>query len=114
MARLQGLVAVITGAGSGIGRAAALAFAREGACVLAADLRGADSTADEVRSAGGSAEPFAVDVTKYDQVSAMVDTAVERFGKLGIVFIDPGVQPAFPPTEQAGNAHPASRCPPKV
>src|SRR6266540_985298 len=94
MPRLQGLVAVITGAGSGIGRAAALAFAREGACVLAAGLR----------STGGSAEPFAVDVTKYDQVSAMVDTAVERFGKLDIVFNNAGVPQAFTPFEDTDDA----------
>jgi len=104
MGRLQGLVAVITGAGSGIGRAAALAFAREGACVLAADLRGVDSTADEVRAAGGSAEPFGVDVTKYDQVQAMVDKAVERFGKLDILFNNAGVPQAFTPFEHTDDA----------
>ena len=51
MGRLQGLVAAITGAGSGIGRASALAFAREGACVLAADLRDADTTVEQVNEA---------------------------------------------------------------
>ena len=57
MGRLQGLVAVVTGAGSGIGRAAAVEFAREGARVVAADLNGpsAAETADQILSAGGQA-----------------------------------------------------------
>jgi len=101
MGRLQGQVAVITGAGSGVGRASALAFAREGACVLAGDVRGADATADEVRVAGGNAEFTSVDVTKFEQVQAMVDHAVERFGKLDILFNNAGVPQAFTPFEES-------------
>jgi 3-oxoacyl-[acyl-carrier protein] reductase len=101
MARLQGQVAVITGAGSGIGRASALAFAREGACVLAADVHGAAATADEVRAAGGNAEFASVDVTKFEQVQAMVNHAVERFGKLDILFNNAGVPQAFTPFEDS-------------
>ncbi len=103
MGRLQGQVAVITGAGSGIGRASALAFAREGACVLAADVRGADATADEVRAAGGNAESTSVDVTKFEQVQAMVNHAVERFGKLDILFNNAGVPQAFTPFEDSSD-----------
>src|SRR5207253_5395785 len=81
--KLQGLVAVITGAGSGIGRASALAFGEQGACVLAADLNAAsvDETAEQVRAAGGNADTAQVDVTNADQVEAMVRRAVERFGR---------------------------------
>jgi 3-oxoacyl-[acyl-carrier protein] reductase len=103
MGRLQGQVAVITGAGSGIGRASALAFAREGACVLAADVRGADATADEVRAAGGNAEFTSVDVTKFEQVQVMVNHAVERFGKLDILFNNAGVPQAFTPFEDSSD-----------
>jgi 3-oxoacyl-[acyl-carrier protein] reductase len=101
MARLQGLVAVITGAGSGIGRASALAFAREGACVVAADLQGVEATVAEVRAAGGSAESVEVDVTKYNQVKAMVERAIECFGKLDILFNNAGVPQSFTPFEQS-------------
>ena len=101
MGRLAGLVAVITGAGSGIGRASALAFAREGACVVAADLQSVDATVEEVRAAGAAVEGIEVDVTKYEQVKAMVDRAVERFGKLDILFNNAGVPQAFTPFEQS-------------
>jgi len=104
LSRLQGLVAVITGAGSGIGRASALAFAQEGACVLAADLRGADETADQVLSNGGSAEAARVDVTKLDQVQAMVDKAVQRFGKLDVLFNNAGVPQSLAPFEESDDA----------
>jgi 3-oxoacyl-[acyl-carrier protein] reductase len=104
MGRLQGLVAAITGAGSGIGRASALAFAREGACVLAADLRDADATVEQVRATGGSADSIDVDVTRYEQVEAMVQRAVDRFGKLDILFNNAGVPQAFTPFEQSTDA----------
>ena len=104
MSRLQGLVAVITGAGSGIGQASALAFAREGACVVAADLRGADETADQVLSAGGSADSIQVDVTKYEQVQAMVQRAIDRFGKLDVIFNNAGLPQSFAPFEESTDA----------
>src|SRR5206468_5200627 len=88
MGRLQGLVAVVTGAGSGIGRASALAFAHEGACVVGADLVAAnvEQTAHEIASTGGSSEAVTVDVTNWDQVQHMVQTAVDRFGRLDVLF----------------------------
>ncbi len=102
--RLHGKVAVITGAGSGIGRASAIAFAREGACVVAADLRGASDTANEVSSSGGSATSLEVDVTRFDDVERMVRTAVDKFGKLDILFNNAGVPQAFTPFEQTDDA----------
>jgi 3-oxoacyl-[acyl-carrier protein] reductase len=103
MTRLQGMVAVITGAGSGIGRASALAFAREGACVVVADLNASSAaeTADQVRSAGGQAEPISVDVTKYADVEHMVQRAFERFGRLDVLFNNAGLPQAMTPFEES-------------
>jgi 3-oxoacyl-[acyl-carrier protein] reductase len=103
MGRLQGLVAVITGAGSGIGRTSALEFAREGACVVVADLNraGVEQTAREVGQAGGLVEPVVVDVTQYDQVEHMVQTAVDRFGRLDVLFNNAGLPQSFTPFEES-------------
>jgi 3-oxoacyl-[acyl-carrier protein] reductase len=106
MGRLQGLVAAITGAGSGIGQASAVAFAREGAHVLAADLRpdGLRTTLDLAAAAGGVAEAWTVDVTSYEQVQAMVARAVERFGGLDVLFNNAGVPQSFTPFEDSTDA----------
>lgn len=104
--KLQGLVGVITGAGSGIGRASALAFAEEGACVLAADVNaaGADETAEQVRAAGGDADACQVDVTNAEQVEAMVQRAVDRFGRIDVLFNNAGLPQAFTPFEESTDA----------
>jgi 3-oxoacyl-[acyl-carrier protein] reductase len=101
MPRLQGLVAAITGAGSGIGRATALEFAREGARVLIADVQrdAAEETTSQVRALGGQAECVQADVTRYEQVQAMVQTAVERFGRLDVLLNNAGVPQVFTPLE---------------
>jgi 3-oxoacyl-[acyl-carrier protein] reductase len=106
MGKLQDLVAVVTGAGSGIGRASAVAFAAEGACVVVADLNAAsvEATADEVRAAGGQATPVMVDVTKYDQVERMVQTAIDKFGRLDVLFNNAGLPQAFTPFEESTDA----------
>jgi 3-oxoacyl-[acyl-carrier protein] reductase len=105
MARLQDRVAVITGAGSGIGRASALEFAREGACVLVGDLdlSSAEGTVEQVRAAGGQAEPFRVDVTRFDQVDAMIQHAVDRFGRLDVLFNNAGLPMAMTPFEDTSD-----------
>jgi NAD(P)-dependent dehydrogenase (short-subunit alcohol dehydrogenase family) len=87
MGRLEGRVAIVTGGGSGIGRATALALAREGAAVLVADVSGerADQVAREVAAAGGRAHAHAADVADEAAVAGMVAAAVARLGGLDIL-----------------------------
>ena len=103
MGKLQGLVAVITGAGSGIGRASAVEFAKEGACVLAADMNGAsaEATADQLRAAGNESAAIAVDVTRYDQVERMVQMALDRFGRVDVLFNNAGLPQALTAFEES-------------
>jgi 3-oxoacyl-[acyl-carrier protein] reductase len=105
MGRLEGLASVVTGAGSGIGRASALAFAAEGACVVAADLNfgSAQETADQIEANGGKAVPFQVDVTDAAQADAMVQHAVDRFGRLDVVFNNAGLPQAATPVEETSD-----------
>lgn len=88
MSKLEDKTAIVTGAASGIGRATALAMARAGARVAAADINrdGALSVADEICEAGGRAEPIYVDLADPASIEAMVTTALERFGRLDILF----------------------------
>lgn len=85
--RLEGKVAVVTGAGSGIGRATALRFASEGAAVVVGDLavESAESVTAEIKAAGGRGLAFRVDVADSAQVDALVEAAVTTFGRLDIL-----------------------------
>jgi NAD(P)-dependent dehydrogenase (short-subunit alcohol dehydrogenase family) len=88
MGRLDGKVAVITGAGSGIGRASAERFAAEGAKVVCADVSGQE---EEVAAGiGSSAVGIRVDVTTSADVARMIATALEHFGRLDILFNNAG------------------------
>jgi acetoin reductase-like protein len=93
VARLDGKVAIVTGGAQGIGRASALRFAGDGARVVIADLQeqGAQAVADEIGGSGGEAFGIAVDVRNRDQVQAVVDVAVERFGGVDILMNNAGV-----------------------
>jgi len=94
--RLQGKVVLITGAGSGIGREAALLFASEGAKIVAADLNGdsVEAVAAEIGSAGGDAMDLPVNVTKAESVEEMVALAEEAFGRVDVLYNNAGVFPA--------------------
>lgn len=91
--RLAGKNALITGGGSGIGRAMALAFAAEGARVFAADLRAEDAeeTAKQVRQAGGDAAAFRADVSHSEDVQAMVAACLDRYGRIDVLCNNAGV-----------------------
>ena len=83
-----GRVAFVTGAGTGIGRATALAFAREGAGVVAADVseQGNRETARMIEESGGRALAVACDVTRSEDVKAALDRTIETFGRLDFAF----------------------------
>ena len=91
--RLDGKVAIVTGAGSGNGRAIAVALAVAGAAVGVADLRlpGAEETAETIRESGDCALALQVDVTDRTTVKRMVTTTVEQFGRLDILVNNAGV-----------------------
>jgi meso-butanediol dehydrogenase / (S,S)-butanediol dehydrogenase / diacetyl reductase len=91
--RLEGKVALITGAGSGMGREACVVFAREGARIAAVDVdaEGLEGTTSTVRDAGGDIDSFLADVGVEAQVREAVDAAVARFGTLHILYNNAGV-----------------------
>jgi NAD(P)-dependent dehydrogenase (short-subunit alcohol dehydrogenase family) len=94
--RLANKVAIITGAGSGMGRAAALLFAREGAKVVAADLdaKTGEETVAEIKKAEGEAMFVPVNVADEAQVQRMVAAAVEQFGAVHVLYNNAGIMPA--------------------
>lgn len=91
--RLAGKVIAITGAGSGIGRVCALAYATEGGLVAVTDLDGARAraVAREITAAGGEAAAWTLDVTDRMQISPVVDGVVARFGKVDVWHNNAGV-----------------------
>ena len=93
MSMLSGKVCIVTGAGQGIGRAIALAMAREGAVVAVADIDGgmAADVAAELGDAGGEAFAAAVDVSQSAQVTALADSVVERFGRIDVLVNNAGI-----------------------
>lgn len=93
MARFDGKVVIVTGAGSGMGRAAAKKFAAEGAKVVVADVveQTGNETVQQIKSAGGEATFQKVDVTKWESVQALVKKAVDTYGKLDVYVNNAGV-----------------------
>lgn len=99
---LAGKVAIITGAGAGIGRATALRMAAEGARVVVADrdAEGCDETVRMIRDDGGEAIAIATDVTSEEQIKAMVSGTVEQYGRLDIAFNNAGIEGNPAPTAE--------------
>ncbi len=100
---LQDHIAVVTGAGSGIGRAIAIGFAREGAHVAALDLNeaAAEETATEIRAAGGNARGFRLDVTDRAACRLAADEVADTLGRVSILVNNAGITRRNPFTSDA-------------
>jgi 3-oxoacyl-[acyl-carrier protein] reductase len=100
--RLLNKVALITGAGSGIGRASAILFSGEGAKVSIVDLdsKGGQETVESIRVNGGEAIFIEADIAKARDAERMINTTVESFGKLDILFNNAGISLLPTPTEE--------------
>jgi NAD(P)-dependent dehydrogenase (short-subunit alcohol dehydrogenase family) len=98
--RVDGKVALITGGGSGIGRATALLFGREGAKVVVADYNteGGDRTVKTINEAGGAALFHAADVSNPQNVEALMQKVVESYGRLDCAFNNAGIEGEFATT----------------
>ncbi len=92
--RLKDKVAIITGGGSGFGEVTARLFAREGAAIMLADINGeaAQTVADSIASEGGQVGWARTDVTSSSSVEAMVQAALNRFGRVDILFNNAGIE----------------------
>src|SRR5581483_2739425 len=95
-------VALITGAGSGIGKAAALLLAREGAKIgaLGNTDKEIQQTVEEIRQGGGDAIPLVADISQPDQMQRAVNALAERWGRLDIVFANAGINGVWAPLEE--------------
>ncbi|WP_405111966.1 SDR family NAD(P)-dependent oxidoreductase [Paenibacillus sp. FSL K6-1217] len=99
--KLEGKVAIVTGGGSGIGRASVLEFARSGAKVALLDrtVENAEKVAVQIRQEGGEAEVFECDIAEPQQVEHAVNQVVEKWGQLDVVFANAGINGAMTPIE---------------
>jgi len=98
MGRLQNKSVIITGAGSGIGRAASLLFVKEGAKLIAVDrAESVNGTVEEIRKAGGTAQAVMADAGSEQDVAAFVDKAVKEYGKLDVIWANAGISGGLTP-----------------
>jgi NAD(P)-dependent dehydrogenase (short-subunit alcohol dehydrogenase family) len=98
MGRLEGKSVIITGAGSGIGRAASLLFSKEGARLIAVDRNeNVKETADLVTKAGGTIEAVTADAGSENDVKAFIDRAVSKYGKLDAIWANAGISGGLVP-----------------
>jgi NAD(P)-dependent dehydrogenase (short-subunit alcohol dehydrogenase family) len=95
---LQDKIAIVTGAASGIGKATAVTFAKEGASVMCADVNaeGAEAVARQIADTGGDAASFRADVAREEDVQQMVQQTVARWGRLDALFNNAGIGTGFP------------------
>jgi NAD(P)-dependent dehydrogenase (short-subunit alcohol dehydrogenase family) len=105
--RVDGKIALVTGGGSGIGRATALTFAREGAKVVVADVvvEGGEDTVRQIKAAGGEAMFLKTDVARAAEVEAMVTAAMATYGRLDCAFNNAGVEGVLQTTVEYGEEH---------
>ncbi len=89
---LKAKIAVITGAGGGIGRAAALAFAREGGTLMLADIAGAEETAAMVKAAGGTAAAVRCDVSSRADVETLIQKTLSAYGRIDCALNNAGIE----------------------
>lgn len=89
--RLKDKVAIVTGSGRGLGKGIAMKLAEEGAKVIIADMAAADDTVAEIESLGGTASAFAVNVSKQEEVQALVKYAIDTYGTLDIMVNNAGI-----------------------
>lgn len=97
--KLQEKVAVVTGAASGMGKAIAKLYAKEGAKVIVADLNidGAEAVVKEITADNGVAKAVQANVAKQEDINQMIDTAVNKYGKLDILVNNAGIMDGFEP-----------------
>jgi len=97
MGRLDGKVAIITGAGTGMGQTAAILFAKEGAKVVVADCvaEWGEQTVMMIKEAGGEAIFIKVDVSKTEDIKKMINTAIDTYGKLDVLYNNAGVNTGY-------------------
>lgn len=100
--KLAGKVALVTGAGSGIGKAAAILMAKEGAKVGALGHKRDETkeTVDEINRQGGEAIPLTADISQADQMEAATRQLADRFGRLDVVFANAGINGVWAPLEE--------------
>ena len=89
--RLKDKVAIVTGSGRGLGKGIAMKLAEEGAKVVVADMAPADDTVAEIVAKGGTASAFAVNVSKQEEVHALVKYAIDTYGTLDIMVNNAGI-----------------------
>lgn len=104
--RLKNKVALVTGAGSGIGRASALAYAAEGARVVVADINAASArqTAEQIQSGGGQALAVPCNITVAQEVETLIDTTLEAFGQLDCAYNNAGIEGPMAPLDEYDEA----------
>jgi len=106
MGRLEGKSIVITGAGSGIGRAASLLFAKEGAKLIAVDrTEGVNDTAEQVRKAGGSAQGVIADAGSENDVVSYIEKALSAHGRLDAIWANAGISGGLVPLAEQTVEH---------